>query len=122
MADSNTITISIKGRSLVTGVPKEVEINQAQIAESLNEVITTIAEGVKTALENTPPELSSDIVDRGIVLTGGGALLKNLSKVIAEITGVPVCVAENPLNCVVLGTGYAIEDLKKWQNVLIKKY
>ncbi|MDP5012332.1 MAG: rod shape-determining protein [Alphaproteobacteria bacterium] len=121
-ADSANIKMGIKGRSLVTGVPKEVEINQAQIAESLNEVITTIAEGVKTALENTPPELSSDIVDRGIVMTGGGALLKNLSKVIAEITGVPVCVAENPLNCVVLGTGRALEEMKTLQNVLINAY
>ncbi|MDP3371795.1 MAG: rod shape-determining protein [Candidatus Paracaedibacteraceae bacterium] len=118
-ADSANINISVKGRSLITGVPKEVEINQAQVCESLNEVITTIAEGVKTALENTPPELSSDIVDRGIVMTGGGALLKNLSKVIAQVTGVPVCVAENSLNCVVMGTGKALEEMKTLQNVLI---
>ncbi len=120
--ESATITMSIKGRSLVTGVPKEIEINQSQIAESLNEVVTTIAEGVKTALENTPPELSADIVDRGIVMTGGGSLLKNLNKVIAEVTGVPVFVAENALNCVVLGTGRALEEMKVLRNVLINPY
>ena len=120
--ESASITMSIKGRSLVTGVPKEIEINQAQIAESLNEVVTTIAECVKTALENTPPELSADIVDRGIVMTGGGSLLKNLNKVIAEVTGVPVFVAENALNCVVLGTGRALEEMKVLRNVLINPY
>lgn len=117
--NSSSITMSIKGRSLVTGVPKEVEIHQAQVAESLNEVVTTIADGVKTALENTPPELSADIVDRGIVMTGGGSLLQNLNKVIAEVTGVPVFIAENPLNCVVLGTGKALEEMKVLKNVLI---
>jgi rod shape-determining protein MreB len=120
--ESNKLSMKIKGRSLVTGVPKEIEINQAQIAESLNEVVTTIAEGVKTALENTPPELSSDIVDRGIVMTGGGSLLVNLDKVIAEVTGVPVFLAENPLNCVVLGTGKALEEMKVLRNVLISIY
>lgn len=119
---SKDIIMSIKGRSLVTGVPKEVEINQSQIAESLNEVVATIAEGVKTALENTPPELSADIVDRGIVMTGGGSLLQNLNKVIAEVTGVPVFVAENPLTCVVLGTGKALEEIKVLKNVLINAY
>lgn len=116
--ESKNITMSIKGRSLVTGVPKEIEINQAQIAESLNEVVSTIADGVKTALENTPPELSSDIVDRGIVMTGGGSLLSNLNSVIAEVTGVAVFTAENPLHCVVLGTGKALEEIKIMKNVL----
>lgn len=120
--ESDSITMTIKGRSLITGVPKEVLINQAQIAESLNEVVTTIADGVKSALENTPPELSADIVDRGIVMTGGGSLLMNLNKVIAEVTGVPVFVAENPLNCVVLGTGKALEEMKVLKNVLINAY
>ncbi|MBA4249424.1 MAG: rod shape-determining protein [Candidatus Puniceispirillum sp.] len=117
-SESSSITMSIKGRSLITGVPKEIEINQAQIAESLNEVVSTIADGVKTALENTPPELSSDIVDRGIVMTGGGSLLSNLNSVIAEVTGVSVFTAENPLHCVVLGTGKALEEIKIMKNVL----
>lgn len=116
--ESKNITMSIKGRSLITGVPKEIEINQAQIAESLNEVVSTIAEGVKTALENTPPELSADIVDRGIVMTGGGSLLSNLHSVISEVTGVSVFIAENPLHCVVLGTGKALEEIKIMKNVL----
>ncbi len=122
MKDSEDIKISIKGRSLINGVPKEVEINQKQIAESLNEVVTTIAEGVKTALENTAPELSADIVDRGIVMTGGGALLKNLGQVLSKTTGVPVFIADNPLNCVVMGTGRALEEMRALQNVLINAY
>lgn len=122
MPNSEEVTMSIKGRSLINGVPQEITINQKQIAESLHEVITTIAEGVKTALENTAPELSADIVDRGIVMTGGGALLKNLDKVLANATGVPVFIAENSLNCVVLGTGRALEEMRTLRNVLVSMY
>jgi rod shape-determining protein MreB len=122
MPNSGEVTMSIKGRSLINGVPQEITINQKQIAESLNEVVTTIAEGVKTALENTAPELSADIVDRGIVMTGGGALLKNLDKVLAKATGVPVFIAENSLNCVVLGTGRALEEMRTLRNVLVSMY
>ncbi len=122
MPNSEEIKISIKGRSLINGVPKEVEINQKQIAESLTEVVTTIAEGVKTALENTAPELSADIVDRGIVMTGGGSLLGNLGQVLAKATGVPVFIADNPLNCVVMGTGRTLEEMRTLQNVLISMY
>jgi rod shape-determining protein MreB len=112
----------IKGRSLINGVPKEIEINQRQVAESLSEVVSAIIDGVKTALENTAPELSADIVDRGIVMTGGGSLLTNLDLVLAEATGVPVFIAENPLNCVVLGTGRTLEEMKILKNVLISMY
>lgn len=122
MPNSEGVRFSIKGRSLADGVPKEVEINQRQIAESLSEVVAAIAEGVKTALENTAPELSADIVDRGIVMTGGGALLANLGQVLSETTGVPVFIADNPLNCVVLGTGRALEEMRTLQNVLINAY
>ncbi|MBY0281445.1 MAG: rod shape-determining protein [Alphaproteobacteria bacterium] len=122
MPNSKEITISIKGRSLNDGVPKEIEINQRQIVESLTEVVTTIAEGVKTALENTAPELSADIVDRGIVMTGGGSLLKNLGQVLSNATGVPVFVADNPLTCVVMGTGRTLEEMKTLQNVLTSMY
>ncbi|MBY0462664.1 MAG: rod shape-determining protein [Alphaproteobacteria bacterium] len=122
MPNSEEITISIKGRSLNDGVPKEIEINQKQIVESLTEVVTTIAEGVKTALENTAPELSADIVDRGIVMTGGGSLLKNLGQVLSNATGVPVFVADNPLTCVVMGTGRTLEEMKTLQNVLTSMY
>jgi rod shape-determining protein MreB len=120
--DSESILMSIKGRSLVNGVPQEVEINQRQIAESLSEVVAAIVQGVKTALENTAPELSADIVDRGIVMTGGGSQLSNLDKVISQATGLPVFVAENPLHCVVRGTGQALEEMKTLQNVLVSMY
>ena len=103
-------TIHIKGRDLVNGVPKEIQINQGQIAEALSEPVGTIVEGVRIALENTAPELAADIVDQGIVLTGGGALLKGLDEVLRDETGLPVTVAEEPLTCVALGTGRALED------------
>lgn len=102
--------ISIKGRDLVHGVPKEIMISERQIAESLLEPVTAIAEAVKYSLENTAPELSADIVDKGIVLTGGGALLKRLDMLLRHVTGLPVTVARHALDCVVLGTGKAIED------------
>ena len=103
-------TINIKGRDLVNGVPKEIQINQGQIAEALSEPVATIVEGVRVALENTAPELAADIVDQGIVLTGGGALLQGLDEVLRDETGLPVTVAEDPLTCVALGTGRALED------------
>lgn len=120
--DDANVSISIKGRSLLDGIPKEMVIQQKQIVESLNEVVATIAEGVKTALENTAPELAADIVDRGIVMTGGGSLLKNLDRVLARATGVPVFLADNPLNCVVLGTGRALEEMKALKSVLVQEY
>lgn len=122
MPNSEETVLSIKGRSLINGIPKEIEVSQKQIAEALSEVVAAIGEGVKTALECTAPELSADIVDRGIVLTGGGALLKNLDKVIANATDVPVFVAENPLNCVVLGTGRALEEMEALRTVLVNSY
>lgn len=122
MSNSKENTLAIKGRSLINGIPKEIEVSEKQIAEALTEVVAAIAGGVKTALECTAPELSADIVDRGIVLTGGGALLKNLDKVIADATDVPVFVAENPLNCVVLGTGRALEEMEALRSVLVNSY
>jgi len=103
-------TVHIKGRDLVNGVPKEITINQKQIAEALSEPVGTIVEGVRIALENTAPELAADIVDQGIVLTGGGALLKGLDEVLRDETGLPVTVADDPLTCVALGTGRAMEE------------
>ena len=109
-ADGIGQVILIKGRDLVNGVPKEIQINQGQIAEALSEPVATIVEGVRVALENTAPELAADIVDQGIVLTGGGALLQGLDEVLRDETGLPVTVAEDPLTCVALGTGRALED------------
>ncbi len=110
--------IEIKGRDLVNGVPKEVVVTERQIAESLAEPVSQIVEAVKVALEHTAPELAADIVDRGIVLTGGGALLKNLDLVLRQATGLPVTVAEDPLTCVALGTGRALEEAGKFENIL----
>ena len=109
-ADGVGETIHIKGRDLVNGVPKEITITQANVAEALAEPIGAIIEGVRIALENTAPELAADIVDQGIVLTGGGALIQSLDDYLREETGLPVSVAEDPLSCVALGTGRAMED------------
>jgi rod shape-determining protein MreB len=109
-ADGIGLTMEIKGRDLMNGVPKEITINQAQIADALSEPVATIVEGVRTALENTQPELAADIVDQGIVLTGGGALLRDMDVVLREATGLPVTVADDPLTCVAIGTGRALED------------
>ncbi len=109
-ADGVGEVFQLKGRDLVNGVPKEITINQAQIAEALSEPIGAIVEGVRIALENTAPELAADIVDQGIVLTGGGALIRGLDEHLREETGLPVSVAEDPLSCVAIGTGRAMED------------
>jgi rod shape-determining protein MreB len=109
-ADGVGESIQIKGRDLVNGVPKEITITQANLAEALSEPIGAIVEGVRIALENTAPELAADIVDQGIVLTGGGALIKGLDEYLREETGLPVSIAEDPLSCVALGTGRAMED------------
>jgi len=112
----------VRGRDLMNGVPREVLVSQRQISESLSEPVAAIVEAVKVALENTPPELAADIVDRGIVLTGGGALLYKMDQVLRDATGLSVVVAENPLQCVALGTGRALEDPKRLNNVLSSMY
>jgi rod shape-determining protein MreB len=109
-ADGIGMTLEIKGRDLMNGVPKEITINQAQIADALSEPVATIVEGVRAALENTQPELAADIVDQGIVLTGGGALLRDIDVALREATGLPVTIADDPLTCVAIGTGRALED------------
>lgn len=114
--------MNIKGRDIVTGIPKEIEITETQIAESLAEPIQQIAEAVKSALESTAPELSADIVDRGIVLTGGGAMLSRLDMFLRKITRLPVTVAEDPLLCVVKGTGKALEEIDALKDVLLQAY
>ena len=112
----------LKGRDLINGVPREVVVSQAQISESLAEPVSQIVEAVKVALETTPPELAADICAKGIVLTGGGALLHRLDEVLREATGLPVVVADDALSCVVLGTGRALEELKRLRNVLTTMY
>lgn len=104
------MTMEIKGRDLIEGIPKTLTVTDAEIREALQEPVRVIVNAVRVALERTPPELSADIVDRGIVLTGGGALLKNIDRLLREETGLPVSVAEDPLSSVVLGTGKMLSD------------
>jgi rod shape-determining protein MreB len=111
--------LSVKGRDLMNGVPKELILSEAQIAEALAEPVGQIIEAVKMALEHTAPELAADIVDKGIMLTGGGALLGNLDLVLRQATGLPVSIADDPLSCVALGTGRCLEDLRTLKSVLI---
>lgn len=111
-------TVDVKGRDMVTGIPKTMEISSEEVMEAIAEPVNTIVEAVKIGLERTPPELASDIVDRGIVLAGGGALLKNFDKLIREETGLPIIVAESPLTAVVLGCGMALDELDLLKEVV----
>jgi rod shape-determining protein MreB len=121
-AEGEGRVMEIKGRDLMNGVPKELIVSERQIAESLAEPVSAIIEAVKVALEHTAPELAADIVDKGIVLTGGGALLSNLDYVLRHATGLPVSIADDPLSCVVLGTGRALEEMRTLKNVLMTAY
>lgn len=112
-------TMDIKGRDLVSGVPKTLNIDAGEIQNAINEQVDVIIETVKMALEITPPELAADIVDQGIVLTGGGALLKNLDKRLKEVTGLPIIIAEDPLSSVVLGSGQALENIDVLKEVMV---
>src|ERR1700759_4614899 len=112
----------VRGRDLMNGVPREVLVSQREIADSRAEPVSAIVEAVKVALENTPPELAADIVDKGIVLTGGGALLHRLDQALRDATGLAVVIAENPLQCVAMGTGRALEERKRLSNVLTSMY
>jgi rod shape-determining protein MreB len=115
----NLETIEVKGRDLASGIPKILSIDSEEIRIAISEQIDAIVETVKIALEQTPPELSADIVDRGIVLTGGGALLKNLDKLIREETSLPVMVTEDPLSTVALGSGKALDNLEILKDIVI---
>lgn len=115
------VTIQVKGRDLVGGIPKTTEVSSVEIREALNENVTQIVESIKQTLERTPPELSADILDRGVMLTGGGALLKGLDERIKMETNLPVHVAEDPLTAVVRGSGKTIENINKYSKVFIRK-
>ncbi len=112
-------TLEIKGRDLVAGVPRVLEVNSEEIREAIAEPVNAIVEAVRIALEKTPPELAADIVDKGIVLTGGGALLKNLDVLLREETGLPVTIADDPLSAVVLGTGKALDELDTLRGITV---
>ena len=113
------MSMEIRGRDLSSGLPKNIIIYSSQIQEAMQESVMEIVESVKQTLEKTPPELASDIMEKGIVLAGGGALIQNLDKLLSLKTGMPVFIAENPLDCVVKGTEKTIEDLEKLKTVLI---
>jgi rod shape-determining protein MreB len=112
-------TMDIRGRDLITGLPKTLTITSSEIMEALREPIASIIESIKLTLEKTPPELASDVMDKGIMLTGGGALLDGMDKLVREETGMPVRIADNPLDCVVLGAGKVIEELEIMKRVAI---
>lgn len=112
-------TMEVKGRDLVSGIPKTLVINAQEIREALSEPINAIVEAVRIALERTPPELAADIVDKGIVLAGGGALLRNLDQLLREETGLPVVIAEDPLSCVVIGSGRVLDELDLLKQVTV---
>ena len=111
-------TMDIKGRSQVDGLPKNITITSEEVRDALREPLVTVVEAIKTTLEQTPPELSADIIDNGIMLTGGGALLRGLDKLVAKETGMTVNVAENALDCVAMGTGKVLEDIGRLRDVL----
>jgi len=111
--------MEIKGRDLVSGVPKTIAIDASEIRSAISEQVETIIETVKSALEQTPPELAADIVDKGIVVTGGGALLKNLDKLLREETGLPIIIADDPLSSVVLGSGKALDNLNVLKEIML---
>lgn len=113
------LTMDICGRDLASGLPKHVIVTSSQIGEAMAESISKIVDVVKQTLERTPPELASDIMERGIMLTGGGALIRDLDKLLSAKTGMPVLVAENPLDCVVKGAGKTLEDLEKLKSILL---
>lgn len=112
-------THNISGRDLITGLPKDITVSSEEIREALAEPINSIVDSIKLTLEKTPPELASDVMEKGIMLTGGGALLKGLDQLIQKETGIPVNVAEFPLDCVALGTGKVLEEIETLRNVLI---
>jgi len=117
MATSNN-TYQVKGRDIRSGTPKEISLKEEDTAEALSPILSQIMAGIKDALENTPPELSADLVDMGLTLTGGGALLKNMDKFIAKETGLPVQIADDPLACVAIGTGKALEQEEIFSTIL----
>ena len=119
MPESEVRRMEVKGRDLVSGIPKTLEINSSEILEALTETVNAIVEAVRVALERTPPELAADIVDKGIVLAGGGAYLRNLDQLLREETGLPVVIAEDPLSCVALGSGKVLDELDLLRRVTI---
>jgi len=117
--DGEGDSLLVKGRDLITGLPKEISISERQSSEALAEPVAQIIDTIKRALEQTPAELAADIAERGIMLTGGGSLLSNLDKVLRRSTSLPISIAEDPLLCVVVGTGKALEEKSKLSDIFL---
>ena len=115
---TNNNTYAVKGRDLRSGTPKEVNITEEDTSEALNDILKEMVNGIKDALESTPPELSADLVDMGLTLTGGGALLKNIDKRFSKETGLPVHIADDPLSCVAVGTGLALDQEQTFSTMM----
>lgn len=118
--DEEVKYLDVKGRDLVAGIPKILTVNSEEIREAIQEPVNAIVDAVKTALEQTPPELAADIVDKGIILTGGGALLRNLDTLLREETGLPVAITDNPISTVAIGAGKVLEDFDLLKEVMVK--
>ncbi|MFV1978892.1 MAG: rod shape-determining protein, partial [Myxococcota bacterium] len=118
--DDEVRSMEVKGRDLVAGVPKTLELKSEEVREALSEPVNAVVESVKIALERTPPELAADIVDKGIVLVGGGSLLRNLDVLLRESTGLPVMLAEDPLTAVAIGTGRTLDEIPLLKEVAIR--
>lgn len=118
--DENIQTMAVKGRDLVAGIPKTIEVNSEEVREAIMEPVNTIVEAVRVALEKTPPELAADIVDKGIMLAGGGALIRNLDILLREETGLPIMIADDPLCAVVLGSGKALDQIDILSQVTVQ--
>ncbi|HEX7343264.1 MAG TPA: rod shape-determining protein, partial [bacterium] len=114
------LTMVAKGRDLIAGVPKAIEISSVEIRQALAEPVAAVVDAMKASLEKTPPELAADIRDRGIIMTGGGSLLKGLDRRLREETGLPINIAEDPLTCVVRGTARVLEEFETYERVLLK--
>ncbi|MDY0212856.1 MAG: rod shape-determining protein [Desulfuromonadaceae bacterium] len=119
MEGDEELTMDVKGRDMVTGIPRTLNIGSAEVRKAMSETVNAIVEGVRVALERTPPELAADIVDKGIVLAGGGAMLRNIDKLLHRETGLPVVIADEPLSCVVLGSGKILDELDLLRRVTI---
>jgi rod shape-determining protein MreB len=117
---SNVVSMAVKGRDLIVGAPRVVDIDNKEICEALKDPVNAVIDAVLLALERTPPELAADIVDNGIVLTGGGALLRNLDLLVKERSGLPVMIAEDPLTCVVMGSGRILDELDTFKDMMLE--
>lgn len=117
--EGEEVEMEIRGRDLISGLPKTMQISSSEVRDALRDPVNSIVDGIKSTLEKTPPELASDIMENGIMLTGGGALLRGLDKLVKEETGMPVKIAENPLDCVAIGTGKSVEDQEIFEKVLM---